>query len=85
MNELQITLTPEMMALVPLVAAILQVIKRVSWFQDDKVKAWLPFVSVGVSLGLAYLTKMEDPILPSIIIGLVASGGYDLLKAPKTK
>ena len=79
-ETLNIELTPAMLALVPVVAAILQVIKRVEVMQ--KLKAWLPFVSIGIALGLGYLTKMSNPILPSIIIGLVASGGYDLLKSP---
>ena len=80
MEELTITLTPAMITLVPIVGAILQVLKRIEAIQ--KIKEWMPFLSVGIALGLGFLTKMPDPILPSVIIGLVASGGYDLLKAP---
>ena len=83
MENLTIELTPAMLALVPVVAAILQVLKRVEAIQ--KVKAWLPFAAIGVALALGYLTKMPDPIIPSIIIGLVSSGGYDLLKTPIVK
>jgi len=79
-EQFTITLTPAMVALVPVVGAIVQVLKRLEIIQ--KVKEWLPFFSVGIALALGYLTKMEDPVLPSVIIGLVASGGYDLLKAP---
>lgn len=81
MEELSVTLTPEMLALVPVVAAILQMVKRVP--QVEQIKSWLPIASLGISLGLCYLTGMKDPILPAIIIGLVANGGYDILKRPK--
>lgn len=76
-----IDLTPEMLALVPIVATVLQLAKRIEAIA--KLKQWYPFLSIGIALGLGYLTGMEEPIAPSIIIGLVASGGYDLLKAPK--
>lgn len=80
MENLTITLTPQMLYLVPIVGAILQVIKGLGVY--EKIKKWTPFLAIGISLALGFLTKMNDPILPSIIIGLIASGGYDLLKAP---
>ena len=80
MESLTVNLTPEMLALVPVVAAILQLLKRVEAI--EKVKEWLPFASIAIAYGVAYLTKMPEPILPAVIIGLVASGGYDLLRAP---
>jgi len=45
-------------------------------------------IAVGLSVSLAYLTSGQlenwsDPILPAIAIGLMASGSYDALKAPK--
>ena len=81
MDNLNITLTPEMLALVPVVAAILQLVKGFDFV--EKIKSYLPLVAMGLALGLAYATKMADPIVPAVIIGLTASGGYDLLKAPK--
>lgn len=80
MEELVIQLTPEMLVLVPVVATILQFLKRIEALAE--LKQWFPFLSIAIALGLGYLTKMPDPILPSIVIGMVASGGYDLLKAP---
>jgi len=80
MEEYTIQLTPAMLTLVPVVAALLQFAKRLEAVQ--KIKEWLPMVSIGIALGLAYLTKMPDPIMGAVVIGLVASGGYDLLKAP---
>lgn len=78
---MEVNLTPEMLALIPVVAALLQVLKNIKAVQN--IKEWLPYVSVGLALGLGYLTKMENPIIPSIVIGLMASGGYDLVKGPK--
>ena len=80
MEDYTITITPAMAALVPVVAAILQVLKRME--AVHKMTEWLPFFSVGIALGLSYLTRVPDPVLSSVVIGLVASGGYDLLKAP---
>ena len=81
MNNLNVELTPQALALVPAVAILIQVIKRMEI--ADKLKQWLPFVSIGLALGLAYLTGLENPILPSIIIGLTASGAYDLAQVKK--
>ena len=78
MEELNITLTDDMIKLVPIVAVVLQVLKNMEFMQ--KITQWMPFVSIGVALGLGYLTKMPDPIVPSVVIGLVASGAYDLVK-----
>ena len=83
MENLIVKLTPEMLVLVAVVGALLQVAKSLDAVKQ--VKQWLPFFSIGIALALAYLTKMPDPVLPAIIIGLVASGGYDLLKAPTVK
>jgi hypothetical protein len=74
-----IQLTPAALALVPIVAAILQVLKRIEVIA--KLSQWLPFVSMGIALGLGYLTNIPDPIVPSILIGLLASGSYDAVKS----
>ncbi len=80
MDELTLQLTPTMLAIVPAVAAILQVAKRFK--AVEVLKPWFPFISIVIALGLCYAAKMPDPIAPSIVIGLVASGSYDVLKAP---
>jgi len=82
-NQFTVTLTPSMMALVPVVGAIVQILKRIEAIQ--KVSEWLPFFSVGIALGLGYLTNLDNPVMSSVVIGLVASGGYDLLKSPVVK
>ena len=78
MENLTISLTPEMLALVPVVALILEVAKKIK--AVEKLKEWMPFISVGIAYGLSCLTGIENPVLPSILIGLVASGSYDLVK-----
>ena len=83
MENLTVSLTPEMLALIPVVAAIIQLLKRVEAVK--KLTAWLPFAAIGIALGLNYYTNIPEPVLPSIIIGLVASGGYDLLKGSTGK
>jgi len=35
-------------------------------------------VSIGLSIGLAYLTGLANPVLVGILLGLAGSGGYDL-------
>jgi len=79
MENYSLTLTPAMLSLVPVVAAILQFAKRLEAVQ--KIKEWLPVISIGISFGLAQLTKLPDPIIGSVVIGLVACGSYDLLKS----
>ena len=78
MENFTVELTPAMMALIPAVAAILQILKRVEAVQ--KIKNWLPLMSVGVALGLGYLTNLPNVVPSSLVIGLVASGSYDLFK-----
>ena len=80
METLTVNLSAELLALVPVVAAILQAAKRLAVVQ--KYAAALPFVSILLSVGLTFAIKADSHILPGIIIGLVASGGYDLLRAP---
>jgi len=81
MENLNVELTPAMLALVPVVAAILQMVKRLPI--PIQVKEFLPGISMLIALGLLYSQSVPDPILPSVIIGLMASGGYDLLKQKK--
>jgi len=84
MESLNIQLTAEMLAMVPIAAAIIQLLKGLEIL--EQAKNWIPFIGLAISCGLAYLTKLPQPIYSGIIIGLVANGGYDLLRAPtKTK
>jgi len=81
METMTINMTPEMLAVVPMVVAIVQILKQIEVV--SKIKQWLPFVSIGVAMGLCYLTNIPNPVVSAIIIGLVSSGGYDLFKFKK--
>lgn len=82
-TDLTFEMTPQILALIPIVAAILQVLKRIEPIQA--VKQWLPFIAIGLAIGLAFMMKVPDPIMPGIVAGLMAGGAYDALKAPKPK
>ena len=77
MTEIQ--LSPEMLALVPLVAAVLQVLKKIPIV--DKLKAYMPFIAMILSLGAVYATNAQLDIMPAVLMGLMASGAYDGVKA----
>ena len=64
--------------LVPMVAVLMQLLKKMKVM--EKLTQYLPFISIGVAYLLATVMKMPDPIMPSIIIGLVADGSYDVIK-----
>lgn len=83
MEDLTFEMTPQVLVLIPYVAVILQVLKRIEPIQA--VKQYLPFIAIGLGIGFAYLTKVPDPIMPGIVAGLMAGGSYDLLKGAKPK
>jgi len=89
MENLNVELTPAMLALVPVVATIIQVVKRILASKGMPVvinsltKEFMPFVSMGIALALMYYGKVSNPLLPAVIIGLTACGGFDLLKGKK--
>jgi len=77
----EIVLTPEMLTLVPVVAAILQMAKNIQALAN--LKQWFPLISLGLGVAACFLTGVANPILPGILIGLSASAGYDVLKLKK--
>lgn len=84
MEDLGIEITPKMLMMVPLVAAAVQWLKSIEPLAK-LLKDWLPLVNVLISLVLSYFVQPSgagpmDWILPGIIVGLVAGGGYDILK-----
>ena len=81
-----IEIPTSMLALIPVVALIVQNLKKISAIET--IKEYLPLIAVALAICLAYLTSgtlenWKDPILPAIAIGLMASGGYDVLKGAK--
>lgn len=87
MENLSFELTPGMLALVPIVAGIIQMIKKflaipqIPVEMSPFIKELLPFVSIGITFGLMSYQQITDPLLPAIIIGLTAAGGFDLMKS----
>lgn len=76
-------LTPEMLALVPIIASILEIMKRIEVI--DKVKKWMPFISMLMSLGVIYLKTGEVHAISALVMGLIASGLYSSVKAVSKK
>lgn len=71
-----LNITPEVLPVIA--AAIVQVLKQIPFFKDRT--DLLPIVSVAVGIGLTYAMSLAKPIVTGIVIGLVASGGFDLLQ-----
>jgi len=78
-----LNLTPAMLALVPLVAAAIQIIKNIP--ATVKIKPFMPFVGMIVAFCMLYAQKPEPQIIPAVVIGLMASGAYDGIKAISKK
>lgn len=89
MQNLNIELTPSMIYLVAIVAALIQVLKKflaIKQIPADVriiIKELLPFVSILIAFGLLYFKDLLEQLLPAIIIGLMAAGGFDMLKQKK--
>lgn len=83
MEQLNIELTPAMLVLIPVVAAIIQQIKKIP--QLKIYRNLLPLVSLAFGIGLCFLQKLPNPIMAGILIGLSASGAFDVLRNKTTK
>ena len=82
-EQLNIQLPESMPILVAIVAAVIQMVKGLPIIA--KFKAYLPLVSVGLGIGLAYYQQIESWPIVGAIVGLTASGAYSALKAKTTK
>jgi len=92
MESLNVELTPGMLLLIPLVGALIQVlkdkvlvVKSIPKGVSDAIKGFLPFISIGISFGFLCYVHVPKPLLPAVMIGLSACGGYDLVKGKKPK
>lgn len=78
-----IQLTPEMLALVPIVALLIQLLKNLPLVA--KILPYLPFISIVIAYVLAIIqlgtANWQVSIIPAIAVGLIASGAYDAVKA----
>lgn len=82
-QQFMVEVTPQVAAIAFATGVLLQIAKSLKVL--DKVKQWFPFLSIAVAFGISTATGIEDPVLPSLIAGLVASGGYDLITGPMKK
>ncbi len=85
MDNMTVTITPAMMALIPLIAAILQVAKRIKLFGN--IKEYFPFISIGLTYAIIWVSGgiEGNAVIAALIIGLVASGAYDMVRLPAAK
>jgi len=88
---MDIELSPAMLALIPVVAAVMQALKRIVSMEQIPngigvfMKEMLPLLSIIIAFVLLRYQTTPEPLLPAIVIGLTACGGYDLLKGKKLK
>jgi len=76
--ESTIILTPEMLAQIPLIAMILQVLKKLPIYA--KVQPYTPLIACGLGIAAAFATAIPNPLIAGILIGVTASAGYSQFK-----
>lgn len=79
-DDLIVSVTPAVVMIAGLAAAIVQFIKAIP--QVAKFKAALPFAAIVTGIVLSFVWQVADPIQAGIVAGLIAAGGYDVLKLP---
>jgi prepilin signal peptidase PulO-like enzyme (type II secretory pathway) len=67
-------LVAAMLAIVPVVAIILQAVKQTPI--GGKLSAYMPFISMAIGVAAAFIAKMPNPVGAGVVIGLLASGSY---------
>jgi len=75
-------LPPELIPVI--VGAAIQFFKAMPYigkFIEGKEKDLLPVLAMAIGVGLAFATKLPNPIVMGVILGLTSAGGYDLLKS----
>lgn len=83
-----IELTPAMLAIIPVIAYFINVLKGIiepyKWY--DRAKRFLPVIAILFGVGLSYLFQIDNPTVSGILTGIVSVGGYEILKArPEVK
>jgi hypothetical protein len=75
-----VTLTPQMLVVVPVIGGLVQMVKQVPFIR--KQAAWLPLVTVLLGVAVAFGLRFDDPVMAGLLMGLASGGGYDLLRLP---
>jgi len=83
-DTLNVTLTPQMLTIIPALMMLIQMLKAIP--AVEKIKPWMPLIAVGIAVGLAVILKMgTDPvtqIMSGVTMGLATAGGYDMARMP---
>lgn len=81
-----ITLTPEMLAIVPIVTYIVlnirNIIEPYSWY--DKVKRYIPLFALLVGIGTSKIFQVDKFVVSGILTGIASVAGYEMFKTPTT-
>lgn len=81
-GQFTIELTPQMLAVIPMIAFLVQPIKG-AW--GGRLTPWTPYISAAFGVGAAVLLAMGGSIgqqvFSGILMGLSASGGYDMARS----
>ena len=80
-SEINVNITPLMMAMaVPISFAIQFIkatVKRWSFFNADEIKkSFFPMVSIALTMAAYRLAGIDEWLLAGVVMGLAASGGY---------
>jgi len=78
MENLSFNFTPDLFPLIFCVAALIQFVKKIPLL--SRYSDWLPLLSCLLGIGVAYLQHIGNPLVSGIVIGVIASGSYELLK-----
>ena len=78
MDAFNVDFTPAMYVLVFCTAALIQFAKKIPTVANYS--DFFPLLSCLVGVGLAFSQSVANPVVSGIIIGMVASGSYCLVK-----
>ena len=86
LNNIDVTITPIMLAMAVFVSFAIQFCKallsRITFFDADEVKkSFFPMISIALTTLAFYLAGVDNYLLGGIVMGLSASGGYTMLNA----
>ena len=79
MNEV-ITITSQMLILVPVVSLVVQVSKKLPSRISKRLKPCLPVLSLVVGVAIACVAGLSNPMIEGLLIGTISSSGYDVFK-----
>jgi len=79
MEDTTIQLTPAALALVPLIAGIIQQLKLLPIIAPAR--PYMSLVALVLGVALSFATSVANPVTSGLVIGLMAVGGYKVMGA----